>query len=83
MITDLAELRARLLVHFEALSYDYPLDDDASPHPFPRALLSAVDLIEEILRNLDRDDADQIKLQAVVRAWEHRSIDGRPAPKAV
>jgi hypothetical protein len=65
------------------LGREHPLEDDVSPHPFPHALLSAIDLIEEIMRNLERDDADQIKLQAVVRAWEQRSFDGRPAPKAV
>jgi hypothetical protein len=83
MMTNLAELKTRLLVHFEVLNYEYPLEDDVPPHPFPGALLSAIDLIEEIMRNLERDDADQIKLQAVVRAWEQRSFDGRPAPKAV
>jgi hypothetical protein len=82
MIKDLAELKTRLLVHFELLAYKHPLEEDEQ-HPFPYALLSAIDLIEEIARNLKRDDADQNKLQAVVRAWEQRSIDGRPAPKAV
>jgi hypothetical protein len=83
MITDLAELKMRLLVHFEVLAYEHPLEEDMTQHPFPYALLSAIDLIEGILRNLDRDDADQIKLQAVVRAWEQRSLDGRPAPKVI
>jgi hypothetical protein len=86
MIKDLAELKTRLLVHFEILDHEHPLHphgEDVPPHPFPFALLAAVDLIEEIMRNLERDDADQIKLQAVVRAWEQRSFDGRPAPRVV
>ena len=83
MIKDLAELKTRLHVHFELLAYEHPLEEDVTQHPFPYALLSAIDLIEEIMRNLERDDADQIKLQAVVRAWVQRSVDGRPAPKAI
>jgi hypothetical protein len=73
VITDLAELKTRLLVHFAVLDHEHPFNEDEPPHPFPNALLSAVDLIEEIMCNLKRDDADQIELQAVVRAWEQRS----------
>ena len=58
MITNLAELKTRLLVRFEVLNYEYPLEEDVPPHPFPGALLSAIDLIEEIERNLERDSTN-------------------------
>ena len=47
-------LKTRLLVHFEVLNYEYPLEEDVPPHPFPGALLSAIDLIEEIERSHER-----------------------------
>lgn len=81
MITDLAELRVRLQVLFELLDHEYNVDDARAAHPFPYAVLAALDLIEEIQRSLARDE--RIKLDAVVRAWQQRSVDGRPAPKAV
>jgi len=48
-------------------------------------MLAAIELIEQIQKHLARDDADEIKLRAVVRAWEQRSNDGRneTKPKAV
>ena len=79
MITDLNELLIRLQLNLELL--DYESHDE--PHPFGNAILSAIDLIEEIQRGVRRDDADRIKLVAVVEAWKQRSVDGRPAPKAV
>ena len=81
MITDLNELLIRLQLHFELLEYEAEGKDQ--PHPLGDAILSGVDLIEEIKRSLARDDADRIKLAAVVDAWKQRSTDGRPAPKAV
>ena len=51
-------LKTRLLVRFEVLNYEYPLEEDVPPHPFPGALLSAIDLIEEIERNLERDSTN-------------------------
>jgi hypothetical protein len=80
MITDLTELLIRLRLQLELLDYER---GDGPPHPFGFASLAAVDLIEEIQRSLMRGDADRIKLAAVVKAWEQRSLDGRPAPKAV
>jgi hypothetical protein len=82
MITDLNELQIRLEVHFfELLGYEAENKD--RPHSLGNAILSAIDLIAEIQRNLARDDADRIRLAAVVSAWEQRSTNGRPAPKAV
>jgi len=81
MITDLAELLTRLQVHLELLEYEHPFEGDRPPHPLGHALLSAIDLVEEMQRSLQRDEGT--KLAAAVRAWQQRSTDGWPAPKAV
>jgi hypothetical protein len=81
MITDLAELLIRLRVHFELLEHEHPFEEDQAPHPLGFALLSAADLLDEMQRSLQRDQG--VKLAAVIRAWQRRSIDGRPVPKAV
>ena len=72
-------LKTRLLVHFEVLNYEYPLEEDVPPHPFPGALLSAIDLIEEIERNLERDSTNG----PVGATWERRrhQRDWNSAPK--
>jgi hypothetical protein len=83
MVTNLSELRIRLEVHFEEADHDFNVEDGRAPHPLPYALLTAIDLVEEIQRHLARDDADKITLQAVVRAWQQRAVDGRPKPRVV
>jgi hypothetical protein len=62
MITDLNEL------YCELLAYE---------HPHGSAIVSAIDLIEEIKRNLTRDDA---QLAATVDAWRQRVVDSRLTP---
>ena len=84
MITDLNELATRLQLHFELLVHEtesFDKDDNAPLHPLGNALLSAIDLVEEIQRTLKRND--QTGVDSVVRAWASRRFDGRAAPKAV
>jgi len=74
MITDLNELLIRLQVHFEEADHGMHHEPDQPPHPLPYALLSAIDLVEEIQRHLSRADADKITLNAVVRAWHSSAL---------
>jgi hypothetical protein len=84
MITDIFELKVRLAVLFEIADLECNPDPDKPPHPLPVSLLAAVDLLDEIQQHLLRDDADEIKLKAMVKAWQHRDgEDGKPRPRAV
>jgi hypothetical protein len=75
MFTDLKELRVRLECHFEIIVH---LNENPEiPDPLSVALLSAIDLVKIL------EDGNWKTVKEALKAWESRSDEGRPQPRAV